>query len=172
MEVQAQIRKNTDDIHALTVSVTKLTAIVENSEKRHDQDLDVIRQAVQGINDLNARMSATIGMEKDIGSLREMLGEKVADIRTIRHDLNTVMNALQGISIVSEKVNEASVRLADHEARINAIESWKDKIEGGATVIKTGGKWFWAVFGGVVTAIISGVLAFIFGGGRGIISGE
>ncbi|AWM37011.1 hypothetical protein GobsT_50920 [Gemmata obscuriglobus] len=130
MTVEEDVRKNSKDIHELTVNVTRLATIVENSEKRHDSDMDVMKEAVQGISRLNERIGATVGMEKDIASMRETMAEQKGDIRTIRHDLNNALNAITGISIVNEKLNEATSTIAAQGAKIEGLESWRDKMDG------------------------------------------
>lgn len=197
MAVDEDLRKNTQDIHALTVNVTRLATIVENAEKRTDTLMGVIQEAVTGINRLNERMGATVGMEKDIATMRDTMAEQKGDIRTIRHDLANAMNAITGIGIVNEKLNEATSTIAAQGAKIEGLESWRDKLdgagvtglakrvddlekknsnhEGQVTAITGTAKTFWSVFSGPIWAVVGAVAVWILTGmygGKGPIGGE
>lgn len=176
------IRKNTQDIHLLTVNVTRLATIVENSEKRHDSDLDIMKEAVQGIARLNDRIGATVGMEKDIASMRETMAEQKGDVRTIRHDLNSALNAVNGIGAVNEKLNDATSTIAAQGARIegladrvNNIEKGNASRDGKVAGIQGAARTFWSVFSTpiwvAVTAVAVWVLSGMYGG-KGPIGGE
>lgn len=156
-EAIAQTQRNTDDIHQLSLSVAKLTATVEASDKRRENDMQLFRDAATNLTRLNERIGAMVGIEKDIAVLTGFVQEQKGDIRTLRHDLNSVANAMQGLPILGEKINEVNKTLATHEAKIEALETWRDKIEGGKATAGWIVRAFWAVFG---TAILAG-LGFI-----------
>lgn len=123
MTVEEDTRKNTNDIHALTVNVARLTTIVENAEKRHDSEMVTMKEAIQGINRLNERIG-------DVSGMRELVSELKGDVRTIRHDLTNAMNAINGISLVNEKLNDATSQIAAQGAKIEGLESFRDKLDG------------------------------------------
>ena len=171
MTAEDDVRKNTQDIHTLTVNMTRLTTIVENSEKRHDSDMVMMKEAVQGISRLNERIGATVGMEKDISSMRDMLGELKGDTRTLRHDLNNALNAINGITALGEKLNEATSTIAAQGAKIEALESWRDRLDGAGGALKGVGSALWAVFGTGIIAIGFFVFRAYFAG-KELIGGE
>lgn len=137
VSMQDDIKKNTRDIHDLTVVVTRLATIVENSEKRHDSDMVMMREALGSISRLNERIGATLSIEKDIVSIRETLGDRTGDVRTLRHDLNTAMNALQLLPGMNEKIAIAT-------GKIEAMEKWRDNFDGAKSATKTGVHALWA----------------------------
>lgn len=149
-----QTEKNTSDIQELALSVTRLTTLVESSEKRRDGDMQVFREAATGITRLNERIGGLVGIEKDIAVLTGFISEQKADARALRHDVNGLTNTLQGIPILSEKISEVNKTLATHEAKIEALETWRDRIEGGKATANWIVRAFWAVFG---TGIMAGL---------------
>ena len=193
MATEDDVKKNRADIHTLTVNVTRLATIVENAEKRHDTDMEVMKEAIRGISRLNERIGATVGMEKDIAGIRDTLAEQKGDIRTIRHDLNNALNAITGIAIVSEKLNEATAALAAQGAKVEGLESWRDRLDGSGVAglakrvddlerrdsrrdgamgaLASGARTFWSVFDTPVwvaaTAVGVWLLTQMFGRGGG-----
>lgn len=168
MTVEDDVRKNSDDIHTLTVNVTRLATIVENSEKRHDSDFEMMKEAVKGISRLNERITATVSMEKDIAEMRGLIAEQKGDVRTIRHDLNNALNSLNGIGILGEKLNDATSAIAAQGAKIEALETWRNKLDGAGGALRLAGSALWALVGSGVVAL--GYFAFrqFFGGGGNV----
>lgn len=180
VKLEEQTYKNSEDIHELTVSVTRIATIQENSEKRRDRDMEMFREAVTSINKLNERVSGYISMEKDIATLRELLSEKMSDIRTIRHDVNNMSNTLTGLPIINEKLGDASKAIAERvkvdeaiDARVIALEAWKNKAEGGALAIKTGAIALWSMGGSMIITLLWSFLKSYFSQKTGgVIGGE
>src|SRR5206468_1617989 len=85
-----------------------------------------------------------------IATLREVMSDKTGDIRTIRHDLNNVLNAVTGLTLLNEKISEINKNIAAHGAKIEALEGWRDKAEGAAGAVKVMANIFWALFGGAI----------------------
>lgn len=168
-----QTEKNTNDIQELALSVTRLTTLVESSEKRRESDMQVFREAANGITRLNERIGGLVGIEKDIAVLTGFMSEQKADTRALRHDVNGLTNALQGIPILGEKVNDINKTLATHGAKIEALETWRDKFDGGRETAGWFVRGFWAIFG---TAILTGlyfiVSLFVAKNGGPTIGGE
>lgn len=163
VELNKLVQKNTDDIQTLVISVTKLSTMMENVEKRHDSDLGMIRDAVQGINSLQQKLSATLGMEKDISAVREMVLELKGDVRTARHDLNTALNVLQAVPILNEKILDVNAKLAAAIVKVEALETWRDKVSGAASATGLIIKSAWAVFGAAILAIGYAVVQYVIG---------
>jgi len=171
MTTEEEVRKNTNDIHALTINVTRIATIVETSEKRHDSDMEMMKEAVRGISQLNERIGVTTGMERDITALRDLIAEQKGDLRTIRHDLNNALNALPAVGMVNEKLNEATSTIAAQGAKIEALESWRDKLDGAGGALKGVGAALWGVFGTGITAIGFFIFKAYFSG-KDLIGGE
>lgn len=142
-EFEKDLKQAQTDIQTLVVSVTRLSVMMENAEKRHDSDIRLITDAVKGINNLQEKVAATLNMEKDITSVREAVLELKGDIRTARHDLNTALNTLQAIPLL-QKIT------AENRVKIEALETWRDEIKGAATATGTIIKGAWAVFGAAI----------------------
>ena len=158
IDLEAETRSNSKDIQALTVTVTRMVAMQENTEKRHDSSMETIKAAMSGIEQLNQRMSATIGMEKDIKTLTEQFSERTADIRTIRHDVNNINNAMNGMPILNDKIADNSRLIATINAKVETLETRCDKMDGAFAATRTMAIAFWAMFG---TSIIGGVAYMI-----------
>ena len=173
MTTEDEVRKITTDLQSVTILVARLGTMQENSEKRIDTLTGVTQEAVNGMNRLNERMSATVGMERDIAGIKETLGERFGDIRAIRHDLNNVLTSMGGIPILNDKINENAKLLAAQGVKIEALETWRDKVDGAAGAVAIMGKVFWAVFGGAIITGIYVVVQYVASHvGVGNISGE
>lgn len=154
MAVMATESKNAEDIKQLTVTVTRIATIVENAENRYQNDIAVIRQAMENISKLNERFGSVVSMEKDIGTL-------TGDVRTIRHDLNNVINGMKAIDILATRVTDNEKDISSHEARITNIETWKNQHDGATGAFKGIAKALWAVFGTGIVAI-GGFILYMF----------
>jgi hypothetical protein len=151
MDTQAQTYKNTADINALAVTVTRITTLMEANEKLRMNDLEVIRKMADGIDTLNQRIGAVVGLDKDISVIKEQARENKENIRVLSHDMNTANNVLGILPSINERLTKA-------EARQEASEKWQDKVDGATTAIKYAVYVFWAVFG---TAILAGLYYFM-----------
>ena len=172
-EAAKQTQKNTDDIHHLSLSVERLTATVEASEKRREGDMQLFRDAANNLTKLNERIGALVGIEKDIAALTGFVNEQKGDLRTLRHDLNNISNAMQGMPVLGEKINEVNKTLAAHEAKIEALETWRDKFDGGRETVGWLVRGFWAVFGtGILAGLYMIVQLFMTKSGGPHIGGE
>lgn len=156
--LREDVKQNTADIKELVQQVTRVATLVESAEKRHEQDMSVLRELFEKVNGLNQRMGATIGLEKDIAAIREttieIKGKLEAETRTLRHDLNTALNVQQAVPIHGQKITRL-------ETEVAALNKWKDEFTGAA---KASGAWvktIWAVLGTAVLAL-GGFLAKIF----------
>jgi hypothetical protein len=145
-KLEATTEKNTNDIQALALQVTRVVTIVENSEKRHEGDVNMWREAIAGISKLNESVSKTLLLEKDVAAAKETMAELKSDIRVVRHDVGNLQNAQNAIPI-----HQAAI--AKLEAKIIALEVIRDKISGGAMALGFGSKVLWTVFGGAIIAL-------------------
>ena len=165
----------TRDLQDVKVLVARISTMQENSEKRIDTLTDVTLDAVNGMNRLSERMTATVGMEKDIGAMRDTLSELKGDTRTLRHDMNNVANAIAGIAVVNEKLNEATSTIAAQGAKIEGIADRVSKIEttnanrdGKEAGFQGAAKTFWSFistpFWMIVTAVSVWIMSQMYGG--------
>lgn len=159
--IEQDLKQAQSDIQTLVVSVTKLSVMMENAEKRHDTDVKLISDAVKGINALQEKVATAINLEKDINIVRESLLELKGDIRTARHDLNTALNTLQAIPVMNKQ-------LAEQAVKIEALETWRDEIKGAANAGAWIGRVLWAVFGTGFLAVAFFVLKSYFSGGDNV----
>lgn len=157
-KVLQQTERNTSDIQDLTINVTRLATMMENSEKQRDGDMQVLRDAAAGIARLNERISGMVGIEKDIAVLGNLANESKGDVRALRHDINGIMNTLQAMPLLSEKLSETNKVLAAHTSKIEALETWRDNFEGGKSALGWVANALWAVFG---SAIMAGLYFFV-----------
>lgn len=181
MNLEEDVRSNTRDIQALTNTVTRLVAMHESAEKRHETDMVTIRDAVKSIQDLNQKMTATIGMQKDIEGMTEKMAECREEIRVLRHDVRSFESVSELVSIVNREVAEARSKItslertvgdnarrieklteqmsdvtsnqASAQTEIKALTAWKDKVEAATGAVKGVGKAFWAVFGAGILGV-------------------
>lgn len=151
------------DIKTLVVSVTRLSVMMENSEKRHDADIKLITDAVRGINGLQEKVAATLNLEKDIAIVRDSLSEIKGDVRTTRHDLNNALQTLHALPVMQKLIAEQGIK-------IEGLETWRDEIKGAASAAGAIAKGAWAIFGAGLLALGYSVLKIFFGstgGGTG-----
>jgi hypothetical protein len=155
--MEKDIEQAQQDIKTLVVNVTRLSVMMENSEKRHDEDMKLISEAVRGINGLQQKVASTLNLDKDIVMINEKLGEIKGDVRTTRHDLNTALNALQALPIMQKLIAEQGIK-------IETLETWRDEIKGASSAVGTIMKGAWAVFGAGALALGYALLKLFFGG--------
>ena len=162
MALEQVVQQNTSDIKQLTINITRLATMMENSEKRHDGDMDDVKELTVGINKLTERINAVVNMEKDISAIRDALSDKTGDIRTLRHDLNNMANAMGGITLLNEKLNELSKTVAEQGVEISALKTWRNKMEGAGSAIKGMGAALWALMGAGVCALLAYLIKLFF----------
>ena len=164
MDLEVETRKNTEATHQLTVTVTRLATLLESHEKLRVLDAEMIKRAVEGISALGERMNSTIGMEKDIASIKEKLAEKNDDIRTIRNDIDKLLSTAQAIAALTDDSNENAKAIVDIEGRLKTLEAWHDKVDGGAAAVKYIAYVFWTVFGSAILGALYYVARMYFTG--------
>lgn len=128
--LEEDVRKNRENIAELTVGLTKLGGMVENTMEKLDR-------VVVSMDKQNENMSAMVGMQKDIASINEKIALQYADIAANRHDYKGVMNTIQVIPTMLEKITANEKNIVKHETRLDAqadqitdLKSWKDKCDG------------------------------------------
>jgi len=160
-KVVSTVEKNTSDIQDLTVQVTRIATIVENQERRHFDDVATMKEALAGINKINDNLPRIFSLEKDFSSIEKSLAELKADIRVNKHDINTIMNAQQGMTLLDRSLSNLTVRTDDNSKRIGELEVLRNKFDGGAAVAVTGSRIFWAVFSLGTLGGVCGVAYFL-----------
>lgn len=120
MPVTQQVQKNSSDILTLVESVSRVTALVEAQEKQRASDYDMIKEMAKGIAGLDQKMAVALGMEKEIGAVREMVLEIKSDITT---------------------------SLAKVEVDVTNLKSWQDKKDGAINLGLYLARAGWAVGG-------------------------
>ncbi len=143
--LQERTDKNTDDISALTANVAALTEVVKSTEKRHEESMEVVKEAVQEIAKLNDRVSSMVSLEKEFANFKEKLSEIKEDVRINKHGINDVKNAQQAIGPMNEAIHEL-------KGEVKVIKSWKDTINGGSIVAKIVITVLWMLFGAGILA--------------------
>lgn len=136
MDQNTQTIKNTEDINKLAIQMASLIEITKNSEKRHDDVISTLKDAILNIQKLNERVGNMVAMEKDISTLKEDIAELKADARVNRHDLVNALNAQQALPKMVED--------------ISTLKTWKNQIEGGTKASKFIFAIIWLLLGGVI----------------------
>lgn len=124
------LRKAQSDIQVLTNNMTRLTTIVEGEVENRKDDRVLMKEMVQGFSGLNERISSLIGIERDIKSLTDVLTETKSDVRTLTHDMRDMKQGMGGIKILEEKISEITSVAAAHGAKIEGLESFRDRLDG------------------------------------------
>jgi len=114
------------------------------------EDNDLIKRVANAIESLNERMNATVGMAKDIDTIKEKQSENKEDIRVIKHDLGT----LQAIPLLGEKIADNAKILAEHRVEITQLKAWREKVETTTGAYKRIASGMWVLFGGAITAFL------------------
>lgn len=140
--LEADVRRNRDDLAALTNQVTKIATIVEGSEKRHESDIVMWREALAGIKQLNEGVNKTLLLEKDVAALFKEDSRQDAEIRILKHDITDIKNAQQSLVYISEM-----------RTKIEAFENLSQQIIGGGKAVEKMGKGAWTV----ITTVAGGV---------------
>lgn len=148
MSLEAKVDKHESDIKELTINVVKLAGIVEHSEKDRQQDRDTMKDVAKSLSVLSEKIQGLIGIEKEITQC-------LKEIATVRHDLASTQTTLTGLTPVLE-------RAAKLEAKMEALETLRDRMAGGAAVIGLGAKIFWAICGGGILLGIGFILKLYF----------
>lgn len=130
VSLEADVRKNRENIAELTVGLTKLGGMVENTMEKLDRVVDTMDKQ-------NENMSAMVSMQKDIASINEKIAAQYADIAANRHDYKNVLNTLQALPLMQDKITTNGNNIVKHETRLDAqadhiaeLKSWKDKCDG------------------------------------------
>lgn len=144
--IQERTDKNSDDIAQLAIQMASLAKTVESSEKRHEESLVTVKEAVKGIAQLNEKVTAIIALEKEIIVLKEAYNELKGDIRVYKHDLLNIQNA-QGVLVpMKEAIDEAKLE-------IKVLKTWKDNINGGTMAMRIAITVLWMLFGAGILAV-------------------
>lgn len=146
MEVEVETRQNTRDISALTNTVTRLATIVEQSEKRNDEDRGTMREIFSNLKGLNDKVGVFTTVSEKVSALSEQQG-------ALRHDIKNIQQGMQALPLLKNREGELDKFVAGHEIRLKTIETWKDKHDGAAGAIKIVIHLLWAVFGSGITAM-------------------
>lgn len=163
---EEQTQRNTDDIHALTVNVTRIATLVEQSEKARASEREMLTQAIGSINKLNERIGSILSLEKEIAALTTSLAEKNGDIRTVKHDLANLSHAMSAMPIFND-------RIAKHDTKIEVLEKWQDNFDGARGALSWVGHAVWGVFGtGFLTLCYFVIKLFVTSNGGTTIGGE
>lgn len=148
-----QSDRNAMDIATLTIQVVKLATLVEQAEKRREEDLKrqeedraLARQMIESIEKLKDGLGSALGLQKEVLQLSE-------DMRVLRHDIKQLMSGQAAIAIV-DKVN------AEYGVRLDILEKDLSEMRGAWKFAKAA----WVVLAGGGVA----VLAYIHSAMKGI----
>lgn len=147
----------TNDVKALTQTVTKVMTLVETDATRRVEDREVQRQLFDRLHELTTKVSGSAVLEEKLSALTRELLEFKADFRALRHDFGQVATAVQAIPKMDQRIGVL-------EAKVEALEGWRDTLKGGASTAKDLLKAFWAIFGLGVLAVGGWLLKSFFGG--------
>lgn len=150
MDPVFEIKKNTSDIQALTLQMTRLATIVEQTEKNRDKDGASIHEVAQSIASMNEKIGSALSMSKDILAIREKLAERSQELSGLRHDVKNIDQALQAIPLLKEKVSQIDKQQGIDRTDIDALQKWRDQIDGGGRALKGMAIALWTMFGGVI----------------------
>lgn len=123
MSADEQIRENTRNIATLATSVTELSTMFKVTEETRKEERADVKAVVTELKALNQKMVSIDTLQKDVSQL-------MGDVRALYEKNNGLNLTVTNFEPLKEKQVEADKKLVDHEGRINAIESWKDKKEG------------------------------------------
>lgn len=168
-ELHQTVQQHTTDIQELAITVARLATIAENNEKRRDEDVTMLKEAISGINELRKEVGAALSLEASINDLKDRVSESREDIRTAKHDLGNVSNQLLAIPTLIQKISDIQKQNAVQDNEIQTLKSWRDEIKGATKATVNIFRAGWAVGGGVVVAgvvfLIKMCLAHYSGGG-------
>lgn len=143
-QLMAKTEKNTQAIGDLAVNMATLTEIVRNSERRHDETIDAMKEASIGIQKLNERISTITAIEKDIATIKEGQSELKAEVRVKHHDLKNVQDLQTTIAAQwteflktyhSDKL-ETNKEIAILTTAVTDLNAWKNQVIGGTVATK------------------------------------
>lgn len=128
--LEADVRKNRENIAELTVGLTKLGGMVENTMEKLDRVVDTLDKQ-------NENTSTMAAMQRDIASINEKIAAQYADIAANRHDYKNALHTLQALPLMQDKITTNSNIGVKHETRLDAqqdqiseLKSWRDKCDG------------------------------------------
>lgn len=154
-----QLNKNTEDIGLLAVNMATLTEVVKNSEKRHEEAMDGVKEAVQGIQKLHEKVASMVVLEKEVTTLKEQMSELRADVRVVKHDLAGTTTTANGLAEHFKSIND----------KVTELKTWKDQTMGAVTATGILGKVFWALFGGFIVTGLGAIVYFVIVNRNGIV---
>lgn len=146
-----KVETHSKDISAMAVAVAEVTQIVKGVERRHDESMTAVKDAMTSIQKL---------FEKDVAGLKDDVNELKTEYRVLRHDLKNAENVLGVFPEMNKAITEAKTKLT-------SIETWKNEITGGAHASRTWVVVLWAVFGTGIMAVVAWILSAMFGGAGG-----
>lgn len=168
MDLEKQVETNVSDIKELTVQMTRLATIVEQTEKNRATDTLAIHDVAQSMNLLNDKIGNALSMSKDIEAIRATLAERTQELGGVRHDIKNALQALQTIPLLKEKTNEIDKAVGILQTQIGALNTWRDKADGAGDAVKLMASVFWTMFGGLIVAGVIWVVKHFSAGGMAI----
>ncbi|MDB5490369.1 MAG: hypothetical protein JWO78_218 [Micavibrio sp.] len=159
MDIDERVYNTETNISALTGAVKELAVMAKNAEERHTEDRTTMKDAIVAMSELKDKITAAIGMEKDIKILREKMFEQKTE--------------------VDKDISSITSNIAALQTDMDNIKTWKSEITGGAAALGIGAKVFWIVLGGAITTGIISLTIYLLKGyftagmmtGAGVITG-
>jgi len=151
MDVTSQILKSAENIVALTTNVMLLTEDFKREKeirKELQDDLKSVLTMLQGLGD---KIS-------EVGSIKDKIVDLLASQSGLRHDMENMKNAQQGLAILADKTAVNTNFIGKLDERLKSIETRNTRQDGAAGAIRLMTHIFWAVFG----AAISGLIVYHF----------
>ena len=164
--------QNAHNISALTQQITELTGVTRFEAERSKELRVDFALMMSEIRDLSKQISAITNLQKENSAI-------LAEQTSMRKDIDSTRKDIGALLSLKEKLDDAQVLVAKTETRVDQLEKWKERHnlsaletsvaamekrwaehEITAKNVKAGVKWFWAVGGAVVTAVVGGVTLY------------
>lgn len=87
------------------------------------------------------------------GNTDRLLGELIAEVRTVKHGQQNAELKLDGINHLVEQVKEMKVEQDKHHFRIAVLEADKNRREGAVGLVEWLGK-NWPMIGGLIALVV------------------
>lgn len=128
--------KHDGDISSLTVQLTRLATIVENSEKQRLEDNGAFKNALIDIRQISDNMSKVLVLQTEFGTLKDLTAELKNLVKNHDHSIGTLKNANLMLPDLKERIIANSNKI-DHVAEKSLDFLPKATIEAKISEIKT-----------------------------------
>lgn len=155
MRVDARLDGHDKTIAEVVRTVDKLSILYENSLADRKDDRDIMKDVAGKLSHIGDRMTALIGIEKDISANKE-------EVRVARHDIENLKQAQMALPLLKdgltkleketqEKITALKADLKICSNDVTTMKNDKIKSDGAKEAIGKAGVIFWSIFGGVFT---------------------